>query len=139
MLARAARRMHYVCRTVSRLVALGVSIALLAGCEAGPEAGSEARLEGEAFLLNGTGEDGMRVVVRRPDDVRQEGGLLEDLYSFDTQFPDRELQCYVASDGYFEVIRADGSVFVHHEFADRPVCDKEEITLEADGDLVWVD
>ena len=118
-------------RLVSLLVALCVGAALLTGCE--------ARREGEAFLVNDTGEEGMRVVVRRPDDVRQEGGRLEELYSFDTQFPDRERQCYVASDGYFEVLRPDGSVVVRHDFADRPVCDKEEITLEADGDLVWAD
>jgi len=79
------------------------------------------------------------VVVRLPDGGRQEDGLLEEVYSFDTQFPDRELQCYVASDGYFEVLRTDGSVVVHHEFADRQLCELEEITLRADGELVWAE
>lgn len=104
---------------------------LLAGCQ--------ERQEGEAFLLNDTGEEGMTVAVHRPDGHVLEDGRLEELYSFDTQWTNRERQCYVASDGYFEVVRPDGTVFVRHDFADRPVCDKEKITLEADGDLVWAD
>jgi len=58
-------------------------------------------------------------------------------YTFDTQFPERERQCYVASDGSFEVRRADGSVLAQHDFADRPVCEREEIIVTSDGDLVW--
>ena len=59
--------------------------------------------------------------------------------SFDTQWVERERQCDVGSDGSFEVLRPDGEVVVHHEFADRPVCEREEITLRADGGLVWSD
>ncbi|HXH79373.1 hypothetical protein [Nocardioides sp.] len=120
-------------RLCAVLAITSVAVTLLSACE--------PINEGEAFLLNETGEQGMRVVVRRPDGVRQEGGRLEEVYSFDTQWveSDRELQCYVASDGYFEVVRRDGTVFVRHEFADRRVCEKEEITLEADGELVWAD
>ena len=113
------------------LPALVIAVASLAGCQ--------ARREGQAFLLNDTGEHGMTVAVRRPDGHVLEDGLLEEVYSFDTQWTDRERQCYVASDGYFEVVRRDGTVLVRHDFADRPVCDKEEVTLEADGDLVWAD
>ena len=117
-------------RRCALLAVTCVAATLLSACEP---------VGGQAFLLNETGEQGMTVVVHRPDGVRQEDGLLEEVYSFDTQWTDRELQCYVASDGYFEVVRRDGTVFVRHEFTDRPVCEEEEITLDADGELVWAD
>lgn len=93
----------------------------------------------KAFLINETGMSGLTVVVSRPDGHVLEDGPLEDGYTFDTQWTDRERQCYVASDGSFEVRRTDGSVLVHHDFADRPVCEREEITVTSDGDLVWQD
>ena len=120
--------------SVPFLVTACLGTALLGGCTLG---GGEASRDGEAFLVNETGEEGLNVVVRGLDGVRLEDGPLEQVYSFDTQWVRRERQCYVASDGHFEVLRADGSVLVHHDFADRPVCEREEITLEADGDLVW--
>jgi len=108
---------------------VAVAASLLAGCQ--------PRDDGKTYLFNETGETGLTVVVTRPDGHRLEGGGFGDGYSFDTQFPDRDLQCCVGSDGSFEVTRADGSVVVHHDFADRQVCEREEITLGADGELVW--
>ncbi len=96
--------------SASLFVTACLGAALLGGCALG---GGQASRDGAAYLFD------------------------KDVYVFDTQDPDRERQCYVASDGYFEMLRADGSVVVHHDFADRPVCEREEITLEADGDLVW--
>jgi hypothetical protein len=114
----------------SLLVASCLVAALLTGCQ--------PNSDGEALLFNETGEQGLHVVVRRPDGVRLEDGPLEKAYSFDTQWVERVSQCYVGSDGSFEVLRPDGDVVVHHEFADRPVCGREEIALTADGDLIWL-
>ena len=115
------------------LVSCCLAALVLAGCGLGGAASDD----GQALLVNGTGEQGLRVVVSAPDGVRLEDGLLEAVYSFDVQWVERDLQCYVATDGAFEVLRPDGEVVVRHEFADRQVCEREEITLEADGDLVW--
>ncbi|MCW2832558.1 MAG: hypothetical protein JWN68_511 [Nocardioides sp.] len=116
---------HGVALTVTCL-----AVTLLSACEP---------VGGQAFLLNETGEQGLTVEVHRPDGHILEDGLVEEVYSFDTQWTNRQLQCYVATDGYLQVIRRDGTVLVRHEFADRPVCEKEEITLGADGELVWAD
>jgi len=120
--------------SASRLVTSFLGAVPLGGCVL---AGCEASRDGTAFLFNETGEEGLTVEVLTRDGVRLEDGPLEKAYVFDTQWVERELQCYVESDGHFEVLRADGSVLVRHDFADRPVCEREEITLTADGDLVW--
>ena len=54
-------------------------------------------------------------------------GALDPSFRFDTQFTDRERQCLVAGDGSFEVRDADGAVLVEHDFADRPVCEHDEL------------
>ena len=82
----------------------------------------------------GTGEQGLRVVVRTADGVRLEDGLLEQMCSIDTQWTERERQCSEAAGG-FEVLRPDGRVLVRHDFAVRPVCERQELTLQADGRL----
>ena len=76
-------------------------------------------------------------MVRNPQGLRLEDGPLEQAYSFDTLRLERERQCPIESDGYLEVLRADGSVLVHHDFDDRQVCEREVVTLKADGGLVW--
>ncbi|WP_144018457.1 hypothetical protein [Demequina sp. NBRC 110051] len=63
--------------------------------------------------------------------------LLDEVGYFDTQFHDRELQCYVASDGRSEVRTPAGEVFARHDFADRSVCEGETIVLGSDGSLTW--
>jgi hypothetical protein len=64
-------------------------------------------------------------------------GTFEEVYVFDTQFPDREEQCLVARDGGFEIVDPGGGVIASHSFADRPVCELEELALREDGSLVW--
>jgi hypothetical protein len=64
---------------------------------------------------------------------------LDPAFRFDTQFTDRERQCLVAGDGSFEVRDSRGTVLVQHDFADRPVCERDVLALIGDGDLVWLD
>lgn len=59
-------------------------------------------------------------------------------FRFDTQFTDRERQCLVAGDGSFEVRGSDGEVLIEHDFADREVCEHEELMVNEDLELVWV-
>ena len=60
-------------------------------------------------------------------------------FRFDTQFTDRERQCLVAGDGSFEVRDPTGAVLVRHDFADREVCQHEELEITDDLELEWVD
>lgn len=103
---------------------------LAAGC-------TEASPEGTALLRNATDEDSFEVVIRDPEGRRTAGGTLEDVYIFDTQFTNRERQCLDDVDGGFEVVDKAGDVVVSHSFADRPVCELDEIVLEDDGSLRW--
>lgn len=106
------------------------AVTLAAGC-------TEASPEGTAVLRNATDEDSFEVVVRDPVGRRTAGGVLEDVYVFDTQFTDRERQCLDAADGGFEVVDPAGDVVASHSFADRPVCELDEIVLEEDGSFTW--
>ncbi|MFC7358894.1 hypothetical protein [Nocardioides astragali] len=105
-------------------------VTLMAGC-------TEASPEGTAVLRNATGEDSFEVVIRDLEGRRTAGGTLEDVYIFDTQFTDRERQCLEAGDGGFEVVDGADVVFASHDFADRPVCELDEIVLKDDGSLTW--
>lgn len=105
-------------------------LTLTAGC-------TEASPEGTAVLRNATDEDTFEVVIRDPEGRRTAGGTLEDVYIFDTQFTDRERQCLETVDGGFEVVDGAGDVFASHSFADRPVCELDEIVLKDDGSLTW--
>lgn len=119
--------------------ALGLVLALglagfLAACT-----GDEASDDGTALLRNETGRDGLRVYVLDGAGRPWMDGDLDPFFRFDTQDPDRERQCLVAGDGSFEVRDADGAVLVEHEFADRPVCEHEELEVTDDLGLVWDD
>jgi hypothetical protein len=102
---------------------------LTAGCEASPD--------GTALLRNATDHASLEIVLRDTAGRRHAGGTLDGVYVFDTQFTDRERQCLVARDGGFTVLRPDGEVVASHRFADRPVCELDELVLEDDGSLVW--
>ena len=114
-----------------RLVTL-VLAGLLAGCT-----GGEASRDGTATLRNGTDVASYDVVIRDPGGRRTAGGTLEKVYVFDTQFTDRERQCLVEQDGGFDVVTTGGKVVVSHAFADRPVCEGDEVVLGRDGALDW--
>ena len=64
-------------------------------------------------------------------------GALDPDFRFDTQDPDRDRQCLVAGDGSFEVRGADGVVLIEHDFADREVCEHDELVVTDDLKLVW--
>jgi hypothetical protein len=100
-------------------------------------AGCEASREGTALLRNATDQASLEVVLRDSAGQRYAGGLLEEVYVFDTQFTNREMQCLVGRDGGFEVRRLNGEVIASHRFDDRPVCELDELVLEDDGSLVW--
>ena len=92
-----------------------------------------------ALLLNETGRDDLRIVVNDGEGRPFIERALDPAFRFDTQFTDRERQCLVAGDGSFEVRDSNGSVVVRHDFADRPVCEHDELELTDHGDLVWLD
>ena len=58
-------------------------------------------------------------------------------FRFDTQDHRRKRQCLVAGDGSFEVRDSTGKVLVEHDFADRPVCEHEELDVTGDLELAW--
>ena len=62
---------------------------------------------------------------------------LDPYFRFDTQDPERKRQCLVAGDGSFEVRDSAGTVLVEHDFADRPVCEHDELDVTADLKLLW--
>jgi hypothetical protein len=118
--------------TARRLVPATIAMAVcLSGCPA-----SDA---GTALLTNETGRDDLSVVVKDAEGRPFIDRALDPAFRFDTQFPDRELQCLVAGDGSFEVRDSSGTVVVRHDFADRPVCEYDELEVSGDGDLVWRD
>jgi len=122
-------------RVVPALALVGYSLAgLLAGCT-----GGEASDDGTALLTNTSGRDDLRIYVLDGAGQSFMEGALDPAFRFDTQFTDRERQCLVAGDGSFEVRDADGAVLVHHDFADRDVCDHEELEITDDLELEWVD
>ena len=112
---------------VSRACVLVLAgLVLLSGCEP---------VGGVAVVVNESGRDDLRLVVV---DAKERDGAsepIDEVALLDTQFTDRELQCYVASDGRFEVRDPAGDVFARHDFADREVCDGDIIVLGPDGSL----
>jgi hypothetical protein len=94
--------------------------------------GGEARDDGTALLNNKTGKDGLRVYqfdgAGRPLTDR----ALDPYFRFDTQDPEPKQQCLTDGDGSFEVRDSAGTVLVEHDFADRPVCEHDELDVTAD-------
>ena len=117
-------------RRVPALALLG----LLAGCT-----GGEASDDGTALLTNASARDDLRVVMLRDDGEPFREVALDPAFRFDTQFTDRERQCLVAGDGSFEVRGADGEVLIQHDFADREVCERQELEVTDDLELRWLD
>ena len=114
-----------------RLAATIAMATCLSGCPASDD--------GTALLTNETGRDDLRVFVKDRAGRAFIERALDPTFRFDTQFPDRERQCLVAGDGSFEVRDSVGTVLVEHDFADRAVCEHDELELTDDGDLVWLD
>ena len=110
----------------------------LAGFLAGG-AGGEASDDGTALLTNTSDRDDLRVIVLDGDGEPFREAALDPAFRFDTQFTDRERQCLVAGDGSFEVRDAAGTVIARHDFAEREVCEHEELEITDDLELEWVD
>jgi hypothetical protein len=119
--------------TALRRLALALAVCLTA------RTGGEASDDGTALLRNDTGRKDLRVVVLDGAERPLMDAALDPAFRFDTQFTDRERQCLVAGDGSFEVRHADGAVLVEHDFADRPVCEHDELEVTDDFELVWDD
>ena len=118
--------------TVVRRIVLVPALAVcLSACPASDD--------GTALLRNETGSDGVRVVVRDAAGRPFTDRALDPVFRFDTQFTDRERQCLVGGDGSFEVRDAGGTVLVEHDFADRAVCEHDELAVTDDLELVWDD
>lgn len=117
-----------------RLVPALVLAGVLAACT-----GGEASYDGTALLTNTSSRDHLRVVVLDGDGEPFREAALDPAFLFDTQFPDRERQCLAAGDGSFEVRDAAGTVIVRHDFADREICEHEELEITDDLELEWVD
>ena len=117
--------------TARRLVPATIAMAAcLSGC---------TNDDGTALLLNETGRDDLRIVVKDSAGHPFIEAALDPAFRFDTQFPDRERQCLVAGDGSFEVRDSSGTVIVSHDFADRPVCEHDELEVSGSGTLSWRD
>jgi len=117
-----------------RLVPALALAGFLAGC-----AGGEASDDGTALLTNTSDRDDLRVIVLDGDGEPFREAALDPAFRFDTQFTDRERQCLVAGDGSFEVRDAAGTVIARHDFAEREVCEHEELQITDDLELEWVD
>jgi hypothetical protein len=111
--------------------------AAVVGVLVGAVTGSESSRDGTAILRNDTGLAPLEVVVRNVDGELIGEGTFEEVFVFDTEFPDRERQCLVAGDGGFVVRAGDGTVLAEHRFSDRAVCSLDELTLRDDGSLTW--
>ena len=101
--------------------------------------GIEANDDGTALLRNETGRGDLRIHVLDGAGRLLMDRALDPVSRFDTQFTDRERQCLVAGDGSFEVLDAAGAAIVEHDFADRPVCERDELTVTDELELVWHD
>lgn len=117
--------------------AVAAAAAVAVALAAGVLAGCESSRDGTAILRNDSDQAPLGVVVRNVDGELIGEGTFEKVFVFDTEFPDRELQCLVAGDGGFVVRAADGTVLAEHHFADRAVCELDELTLRDDGSLTW--
>jgi hypothetical protein len=117
---------------IRRLAPVLVLTSWLAACT-----GCEASDDGTALLTNKTGRDGLRVYVFDGAGRPWMDRALDPYFRFDTQDPERKRQCLVDRDGSFQVRDSTGRVMVEHDFADRPVCEREELDVTADLELVW--
>ena len=117
--------------TARRVFATIAMAACLTACPASDD--------GTALLRNETGREDLRVFVVDGAGRPLMDAALDPAFRFDTQFTDRERQCLVAGDGSFEVRDSSGTVLVAHDFADRPVCERDVLEIVGDGDLVWLD
>ena len=115
-------------RLVPALVLAGL-LAACTGCQ---------NDDGTALLTDTSGRDDLRVVVFDRSGQPFREAALDPAFRFDTQFTDRERQCLVAGDGSFEVRDADGTVVVRHDFADREICEHEELEITDALELEWV-
>ena len=123
---------HRLAAAISATIVATIAMAAcLSGCPASDD--------GTALLTNHTGRDDLRIVVLDGAGRPLTDAALDPVFRFDTQFTDRERQCLVAGDGSFEVRDSSGTVLVDHDFADRPVCEHDELELAGGPDLVWVD
>lgn len=114
---------------VSRVCVLAVAgLLLLSGCR--PEGGV-------AEVVNESGRDDLRLVFVDAKERDRVSKPIDEVATLDTQFFDRDIQCYVASDGRFEVRDPSGAVFARNDFADHQVCDGDVIVLGPDGSLTW--
>ena len=120
-------------RLIPALLLVGLLPGGLVGC-----IGGEASNDGTALLTNTSARDDLRVVMLAGDGEPFREAALDPVYRFDTQFTDRERQCLVAGDGSFEVRDAAGTVIVRHDFADRELCEHEELEITGDLKLDWV-
>lgn len=105
-----------------------VAVLALAGCQP---------VGGEATVLNESGRDDLTLVWVTAQGRDPWSYELDDSMSFDTQFMDRELQCYLPDEGRLEIRSARDGVVAVHLFADRPVCDGDVMVLGRDGALTW--
>jgi hypothetical protein len=101
--------------------------------------GGEASADGTAWITNKTGRDGLRIYVLDGAGRPWMDGDLDPYFRFDTQFTDRKRQCLVAGDGSFEVRDPTGNVLVQHDFADKPVCERDELEVTDDLEVLWDD
>ena len=118
--------------TLRRLVPVLALTVCLTACT-----GSEASDDGTALLRIETGRNHLRVLVRDGAGRPLMEAALDPAFRFDTQFTDRDRQCLGPGDGSFEVRDADGAVLVEHDFADRPVCEYDELKVTDDLEVVW--
>ena len=117
--------------SASRIAATIAMAVCMSGCP--------ARDDGTALLTNETGRDDLRIVVLDGDGRPLTDAALDPVFRFDTQFTDRERQCLVAGDGSFEVRDSNDTVVVEHDFADRAVCEHDELEVSEEGQLLWRD
>lgn len=119
-------------------VRLAVPVFVLACCLAVATGACEASNDGTALLRNESGRIDLRVFVFDGAGRQLMDGALEPAFRFDTQFTDRERQCLLAGDGSFEIREPDGTVVVEHDFANRAVCEREELKVTDELQLVWI-
>jgi hypothetical protein len=117
--------------TARRFAAVLAMATCLSGCPASDD--------GTALLTNETGRDDLRIFVLDDAGRQLTDRALDPAFRFDTQFTDRERQCLVEGDGSFEVRDSNGRVLVEHDFADRAVCEHDELEVTESGTLVWHD
>lgn len=116
-------------RASSRAGLALAGVVLVGGCQA-PDVG-------QAEVVNASGRTGLTLVVVDADGEDRLTSSLDEHAYLDTQWVDREEQCLVERDGWFEVRDAAGEVVVRHDFADRPVCEGDVLTLGEGGTLTW--